>query len=107
MRQERARVASELRAQGSEAAEQIRAEADRERTIILAEAYRDAEKIRGEGDANAAEVYARAYNKDAEFFTFYRSIDAYRQSLGTGSDLLVLDADSEFFRYLGKSEGRR
>lgn len=103
MRQERARTAAELRAEGAETAEQIRAEADRERTIILAEAYRDAEKIRGEGDAGSAEIYAQAYEKDEEFYSFYRSIQAYRQSIGTGSDILVLDSDSEFLRYLNKS----
>ena len=100
MRQERARVAAELRAQGAEAAEQIRAEADRERTVRLAEAYRDAEKIRGQGDAEAARIYADAYRKNPEFFGFYRSLQAYRKSLGKESDLLLLDADGEFFRYL-------
>ena len=100
MRQERARVASELRAEGAETAEQIRADADRQRTVILAEAYRDAEILRGEGDAKAAETYARAYNKDREFYSFYRSINAYRNSFGNGGDLLVLDSDSDFFRYL-------
>jgi len=104
MRQERARTAAELRAEGAETAEQIRAEADRERTIILAEAYRDAEKIRGEGDAGSAEIYAKAYEKDEEFYSFYRSIQAYRQSIGTSNDILVLDSDSEFLRYLNKSK---
>lgn len=100
MRQERARTASELRAQGAEAAEQIRAEADRQRTVTLAEAYRDAEKVRGAGDAEAARIYAEAYRKDPEFFAFYRSIQAYRRSLGKENDLLVLDQDSDFFRYM-------
>jgi membrane protease subunit HflC len=100
MRQERARIAAELRAQGAESAEQIRAEADRERTVTLAEAYRDAEKVRGEGDAEAARIYADAYRRNPEFFAFYRSMQAYRKSLGKDSDLLLLDADSEFFRYL-------
>lgn len=104
MRQERARVASELRAEGAENAERIRAEADRERTIILAEAYRDAEKIRGQGDAVAAEIYAGAFQKDAEFFRFYRSIEAYRRSIGTGSDILVMDTKGDFFRYLNQSK---
>jgi len=103
MRQERARTAAELRAEGAETAEQIRAEADRERTIILAEAYRDAEKIRGEGDAGSAQIYAQAYEKDEEFYSFHRSIQAYRESIGTGNDILVLDSDSEFLRYLNKS----
>lgn len=107
MRQERARTASELRAQGAEAAEQIRAEADRQRTITLAEAYRDAEKVRGSGDAEAARIYAEAYRKDPEFFAFYRSIQAYRRSLGKENDLLVLDKDSEFFRYMDNPDARR
>jgi membrane protease subunit HflC len=95
-------VAAELRAQGAEAAEQIRAEADRQRVVTLAEAYRDAEKIRGEGDAEAARIYADAYKKNPEFFSFYRSMQAYRKSLGKESDLLLLDANSDFFRYLGE-----
>ena len=107
MRQERARTASELRAEGAENAERIRAEADRERTVILAEAYRDAEIIRGEGDAKAAEIYANAYNKDPEFYAFYRSIDAYRKSMGNEGDLLVLDPDNDFFRYLNQSDGKQ
>jgi membrane protease subunit HflC len=102
MRQERARTASELRAQGAEAAEQIRAAADRERTVTLAEAYREAEKVRGAGDAEAAGIYAEAYQKDPEFFSFYRSIQAYRRSFGKDNDLLVLDKNSEFFRYMAK-----
>jgi membrane protease subunit HflC len=100
MRQERARTAAELRAQGAENAEQIRANADRERTVIVATAYRDAEKVKGEGDAAAAEIYAEAYRKNPEFFAFYRSLAAYRRSLGQPNDLLVVDAKSEFFRYL-------
>jgi membrane protease subunit HflC len=103
MRQERLRVASELRAEGAENAERIRAEADRARTVILAEAYRDAEMIRGQGDAKAAEIYAKAYNKDPEFYSFSRSIEAYKSSLGSNGDLLVLGPDSEFLRYLNKS----
>ena len=100
MRQERVRFASQLRAEGAENAERIRAEADRERTQILAAAYRDAEKIRGEGDARAARIYASAYEKDPEFYAFYRRLNAYRASLGTGKDLLVLDPDNGFLRYL-------
>ncbi len=103
MRQERARIASELRAEGEESAEQIRADADRRRTVILAEAYRDAEIIRGQGDAVAAEIYAKAFQKDEEFFRFYRSIEAYRRSIGTGNDILVLDSSGDFFRYLNQS----
>lgn len=107
MRQERARTASELRAQGAEAAEQIRAEADRQRTVTLAEAYREAEKVRGAGDAEAARIYAEAYRKDPEFFAFYRSIQAYRRSLGKENDLLVLDKDGEFFRYMEQPDATR
>ena len=106
MRQERARVASELRAEGAETAEQIRADADRQRVVILADAYRDAEIMRGEGDALAAETYANAYSKDPEFYSFYRSINAYRNSFGK-DDLLVLDSKSDFFRYLNESENKK
>ncbi len=104
MRQERARTASELRAEGAENAEQIRADADRQRTILLAEAYRDAEKLRGEGDAKAADTYARAYGKNEEFFNFYRSMQAYRRAVGREQDLLVLDADSDFLQYLNDAQ---
>lgn len=107
MRQERARVASELRAEGAETAEQIRAEAERERTVILADAYKTAEITRGEGDAEAAETYANAYNKDPEFYAFYRRMNAYRSAFGEDRDLLVLDPDSDFFRYLNRSEDRK
>ncbi len=100
MQQERARVASQLRAEGAEDAARIQAEADRERTVILAEAYRDSERIRGEGDANAADTYAQAYTQNAEFYSFYRSMQAYRQSLGREQDVLVLDPSSEFFQFL-------
>ncbi|ANO51634.1 protease modulator HflC [Woeseia oceani] len=107
MREERARVAAERRAQGGEIAEQLRSTADRERTIILAEAYRDSQKLRGEGDARAAEIYADAYNRDPEFYAFYRSIDAYRNSIGQSGDLLVLDPKNDFFRYLNNKNGAR
>jgi membrane protease subunit HflC len=103
MREERARAAAELRAQGRETAEERKSAADKERTIILADAYRDAQIIRGEGDARAAEIYATAYNNDPEFYAFYRSIDAYRKSMGKSGDILVLDPNNEFFRYLNKS----
>jgi len=104
MSAERQRVATQLRAEGSANAEKIRAQADRERTIILADARRDSEKIRGEGDARAAETYASAYNRDPEFYAFYRSISAYKQSMGNSGDLLVLDPNNEFFRYLNQSD---
>ena len=107
MRQERARVASELRAEGAEMAEQIRADADRQKTVIISSAYREAEILRGEGDANAAETYANAYNKDREFYSFYRRINAYRNAFGAEGDLLVLDSESDFFRYLNRSESRQ
>ena len=106
MRQERARTASGLRAEGAEAAERIRAAADRERTILLAEAFRDAEIIRGEGDAIAAETYAKAYQKNEEFYAFYRRLRAYRTSLGNEGDLLVLDPKSDFFRYLNRANSK-
>ena len=105
MNEERARIAQELRAEGRADAERIRAEADRARTIILADANRDSEKIRGEGDARAAEIYASAYKKDPEFYAFYRSINAYKSSMGKSNDLLVLDPNNEFFRYLNQSSG--
>jgi len=105
MAAERARIAAQRRAEGREQAEGKRAAADRERTIILAEAYREGQIIRGEGDATAAEIYATAYNKDPEFYSFYRSIDAYRKSMGKEGDLLVLDPNNDFFRYLNQSDG--
>lgn len=99
MRAERQRVAKDFRARGEEAKERIQADADRQSTILLAEAERDAAKLRGEGDARSAEVYANAYGKDAEFYSFYRSLEAYRNSLGGDSDVMVISPDSEFFRY--------
>ena len=103
MREERARAAAELRAEGRETEQERKSEADKQRTIILADAYRDSQIIRGEGDARAAEIYANAYNRDPEFYAFYRSIDAYKKSLGKSGDILVLDPNNEFFRYLNKS----
>ena len=107
MSAERARIATDRRSTGRAEAEKRRATADREVTVILANAYRDGQKIRGEGDARAAEIYADAYNQDPEFYAFYRSIDAYRKSLGRQGDVLVLDPDTEFFRYLNQSSGER
>ncbi len=101
MRTERERLARELRSRGNELAEGIRADADRQSTVLLAEAYRDSEIIRGEGDAAAARIYADAYNRDAEFYSFHRSLMAYKESFGSGGDVLLLKPDSEFFRYLG------
>ena len=105
MRQERQRVASQLRAEGDEEYERIRADADRQRTVILSEAYRDAERIRGAGDARASEIYASAYGKDRDFYSFYRSMQAYRQSIGRDQDVLVLEPDSEFFKFLQNQLG--
>lgn len=105
MEAERARIAAERRAEGRANAERKRAGADREVTVILANAYRDSEILRGEGDAFAAEIYAKAYTKDAEFYAFYRSINAYKRSIGRPGDLLVLDPNNEFFRYLNQSDG--
>jgi membrane protease subunit HflC len=99
MRAERQRIAKELRAQGQEVAKGIQAVAERERTVILAEASRDAEKTRGEGDARATEIYASAFGKNQEFFEFYRSMNAYRESLSSQQDVLILEPDSEFFKY--------
>jgi membrane protease subunit HflC len=107
MREERALVAAETRAEGREASELIRSTADKDRTILLANAYRDGQIIRGQGDARAAEIYANAYSKDGEFYAFYRSIDAYKTALGKSGDLLVLDPNNEFFRYLNQSSGKR
>ena len=101
MRAERERIAAEFRAQGQEAAKEIQAIADRERTVILAEARRDAEITRGEGDARATEIYAEAYGKNQEFYEFYRSMNAYREALGNQQDVLVLEPDTEFFKYFG------
>jgi len=107
MREERARVAAELRAGGRQTAEEKKSSADKDRTILLADAYRDGQLTRGEGDAKAAEIYASAYNKDPEFYAFYRSIDAYKKSVGNAGDVLVLDPNNEFFRYLNQSSGER
>jgi membrane protease subunit HflC len=107
MREERARVAAELRAGGRQTAEEKKSSADKDRTIILADAYRDGQLIRGEGDAKATEIYASAYSKDPEFYAFYRSIDAYKNSVGMAGDVLVLDPNNEFFRYLNQSSGEQ
>ena len=102
---ERKSVASELRSQGFSEAEKIRAGADREREVIIAEAYRDAQRIKGEGDAKAAAIYAKAFNENPEFYSFYRSLDAYRSSFKNKSDVLVLDPNSEFFKYFRNPRG--
>ncbi len=105
MEAERKRVANELRSTGAGEAEKIRADADRQREIILAEAYRDAQRTKGEGDAKAAAIYSDAYSANAEFYAFYRSLEAYRQTFRNKSDVMVLDPSSEFFKYL-KSPGK-
>jgi membrane protease subunit HflC len=104
MKAERLRVAKDFRSRGGEAAERIRADADRQSTVVLAEAYRDAERQRGEGDAQAADIYAQAYGKEQEFYNFYRSLSAYRQSFVGKDDVLVLQPDSQFFRYFDKAQ---
>lgn len=105
MDSERKRVANELRSTGSGEAEKIRADAERQREIILAEAYRDAQKIKGEGDATSARIYAQAFTKNPEFYSFYRSMEAYRNSFRNKSDVMVLEPSSDFFKYL-KNPGR-
>jgi len=106
MRAERERVARDLRAKGGEAAEKIRANADREQVVIVADAYREAEQTRGEGDAKASEIYASAYTQDDEFYSFYRSLNAYKKSFNSSNDIMVLQPDSDFFRYLKNQNGK-
>lgn len=103
MEAERKRVANELRSTGAAESEKIRADADRQREIIIAEAYSEAQRIKGEGDAKAAAIYARAYEQNPEFYSFYRSLEAYREGLRSRNDVLVLDPSSEFFKYLRNS----
>lgn len=105
MRQERARIAAQLRAEGAETAERIRSEADKQRTVTLAEAYRESEEIRGNGDAQSANIYAAAHEQDPDFFSFYRSLQAYRRSLGSEGDIFVLGPKSEFFRFFKDPAG--
>ena len=107
MEAERKRVANDLRSQGAGAAEKIRADADKQREVIIAEAFREAQRIKGEGDAKAAETYAAAYGKNPEFYAFYRSLDAYRKSFKSKSDVLVLQPDSEFFKYMRDAGGKK
>jgi membrane protease subunit HflC len=106
MRAERLRVANELRAEGQEISETIRSDADRQRQVLVAEAQRDAELIRGEGDARAADIYAQAYGVDAEFYSFHRSLQAYREAFARGDSVLVLDRDAEFLRFFEQSPQR-
>lgn len=105
METERKRVANELRSKGFAEAERIRADADKQREVIVAEAYRDAQKVKGDGDAKAAATYGHAFGENPEFYAFYRSLEAYRQSFNNRSDLLVVDPSADFFKYL-KSGGK-
>jgi len=110
MEAERKRVANEQRSIGSAEGEKIRADADRQREVLLAEAYRDAQRVKGEGDAKASAVYAQAFGQNAEFFTFYRSLEAYRSSFRNRSDVMLLDPSSEFFKFMknpGPTRGAR
>jgi membrane protease subunit HflC len=105
---ERKSVANQLRSEGSAAAERIRAEADKEREVIIANAYKDAQRVKGEGDAKAAAAYAQAFGQNAEFYAFYRSLEAYRSSFKNRSDVLVLEPNSDFFKYLkGPGKGSK
>ncbi len=106
MRTERERLAKELRAQGNEVAEKIRATADKDKTIILADAYREAEEIKGNGDATATATYASAYSKDPEFYDFTRSLKAYESTFESKSDILLINPDSDFFKYLDDSKAK-
>jgi membrane protease subunit HflC len=106
MEAERKRIANELRSTGAADAEKIRADADRQREVVLAEAYRDAQRVRGEGDAKAAAIYAAAFNQNPEFFAFYRSMEAYRNTFRGRNDLLVLEPNSDFLRYFRDSMGK-
>ncbi len=107
MRSERQRVAQDFRSRGRAEGEKIKAVADREAVIIEANAYREAEKIRGQGDARSAELYAQAYQKNPEFFAFYRSLGAYKKSMGKGGDIMVIEPDSDFFRYFKNESGQK
>jgi modulator of FtsH protease HflC len=107
MQAERKRIANELRSTGAAEAERVRADADRQREVILAEAYRDAQRVRGEGDAKSASIYAGAFSQNPEFYAFYRSMEAYRSTFRGRNDLMLLEPTSDFFRYLKDSMGRQ
>ncbi len=106
MQAERKRVANELRSTGFAEAEKIRADADKQRQVVVAQAYRDAQRLKGDGDAKASAIYARAFERNPEFYAFYRSLEAYRQSFKNKGDLLILEPNSEFFKYLKNPAGR-
>jgi len=105
MESERKRVANELRSQGAAESEKIRADADRQREVILADAFRQAQKVKGEGDAKSSAIYANAYGQNPEFYAFYRSLETYKATFRNKNDLMVLDPNSEFFQYLKQSGG--
>jgi membrane protease subunit HflC len=107
MEAERKRIANELRSTGGAEGEKIRADADRQREVILAEAYRDAQRVRGEGDAKSAGIYAAAFNQNPEFFAFYRSMEAYRSTFRGRNDVMLLETNSDFLRYFRDSLGRQ
>ena len=107
MRAERTKLANELRSTGKEEGEKIRANADRQRQVLIADAHRDAAKVRGEGDAQAAKIYAKAYNQDPKFYDFYRSLQAYRDAFGNGRSIMVLKTDSPFMRYFEHGESKQ
>ncbi|MFZ5502577.1 MAG: protease modulator HflC [Pseudomonadota bacterium] len=104
---ERKRVANELRASGAAESEKIKADADKQREVILAEAYRDAQRTKGEGDAKATAIYAAAFGRNAEFYSFYRSLEAYKQSFSNKGDMMVMDPSSAFFKYMKSSGAAR
>jgi len=106
MEAERKRVANELRSTGFAESERIRADADKQREVIVAQAYREAQRVKGEGDARSTAIYARAYEQNAEFYAFYRSLEAYKASFRGRNDVLILEPNSEFFKYL-RSSGRQ
>ena len=107
MQAERKRIANELRATGAAESEKVRADADRQREVILAEAYRDAQRVRGEGDAKAANIYASAFSQTPEFYSFYRSMEAYRSTFRGRNDLMLIEPNSDFLRYFRDSLGRQ
>ena len=107
MKSERTRVANELRSIGEAESEKIRADADKQKTVILAEAFRDSEKTKGEGDARASRIYANAFSKNPEFYRFYRSLEAYKESFKNRKDILVVDPSSEFFHYMKHPKGAK
>jgi membrane protease subunit HflC len=104
MEAERKRVANELRSEGAAEAEKIKADADKQREIIIAEAYRQAQEIMGDGDARATAIYASAFNQNPEFYAFYRSLEAYRNTFRSGKDIIVVEPNSDFFKYMRNLE---